>query len=292
MRYRVHLLPAFICCLCLALGLALPVPAAAAQKAAGTPLTVGLMPYLSTRTLLRTHEPLVHSLEQQLNRPVQLRTAPDYPTFFRRLRDGAYDIVISAPHYGWLAIKDYGYQPLLVHKEPIRGVLVTAAAQPLTRTDELRGGTIAVTDRSALMAILGALSLADEGLIEGRDYRFVSAVSHSSAIQNAVMGKTRAALVNSTGLLLSPSEIRDKAVIWRELAVFPGQFYIAHPRMLQDELNAVRSALLGFEQSAAGREFFTTTRQGGYRALSAEDRAQLDRSLPETRRLLREALAQ
>ena len=285
-------LTAFTCFLTLLLGLLLPGVIRAGEGTSTTPLTVGIVPYMSTGSLLRVHESLARSLEDSLQRPVNLRTAPDYPSFFQRLRDGAYDIVITPPHYGWLAIRDYAFQPLLVHKEPIRGVLVSTAEHPVKSAADLRGGSIAITDRSALMAILGVLTLAEEGLVENRDYHFVKAVSHSSAIHNAVTGKTRAALVNATSLLLAPQEIRQRAHIWRELAVFPGQFYIAHPRLVQRETKAVLAALLAFERTPAGQDFFTSTALGGFREITAEDRKLLERSLPETRRLLREAARQ
>jgi len=285
-------LTSFVCTLSLVLGMLLPLPVLADEKARESALTVGIVPYMSTGMLLRTHAALAKNLEASLQRPINLRTAPDYKSFFQRLRAGDYDIAITPPHYGWLAIRDHGFQALLVHREPIRGILVSATGQPIKHVADLRGGTIAVTDRSALMAILGSLTLADDGLIENKDYQFVSAVSHSSAIHNAITGKTRAALVNATSLLLSPPEIRQRTDVWRELAVFPGQFYIAHPRLGEPGIKAILTALQAFERTPAGQEFFTSTGQGGFRPISAEDRKVLERSLPETRRLLHDATQQ
>jgi phosphonate transport system substrate-binding protein len=265
-------------------------PLHAADKSSTTqgPLSIGIHPYLSTRTLLELHDPLARSLETQLTRTVTLRTAPDYPSFFKRMREGAYDLVIAPPHFGWLAIKDMNYQPVLVHKEPIRALLITAQKTPLRGFDDLRGQTIAVTDRSALMAILTTVILNDQGLKEGLDYHFQSAVSHSSAIHNAVSGKTRAALINATSLQVAPEEIRQQTLIWREMVRFPGQFVVAHPRIAATDLNSIQLALQAFEQSPAGQGFFRNTNQGGYRTFSIEDQKQLDRALPETRRLLSE----
>lgn len=278
---------AFFSCLILLLGLLLPALVRALPADGDKALTIGIVPFMSTGALLRIHEPLARSLEDSLQRPVSLKTAPDYPQFFQRLRNGDYDMVIAPPHFGWLAIRDHGYQALLVHREPIRGILVSAARQPVNSVADLRGATIAITDRSALMAIIGALTLADEGLQENRDYRFIPAVSHSSALHNAVSGKTRAALINATSLLLAAPDIREATQTWRELAVFPGQFYIAPPRLDKSALQALLAALRAFEQSPAGQAFFAATGQGGYRMINDDDRAMLERTLPETRRLLR-----
>ena len=120
------------------------------KPAASRPLSVGLMPYLSTRTLLANYQPIAVALETALKQPVQLLTAPDFDTYVKRVVDGEYDIALLAPHFARLAIREYDYTPLLLHKAPIRGVLVSNRNQPLTGFDDLRGQNIAIVDRSAL----------------------------------------------------------------------------------------------------------------------------------------------
>ena len=137
-----------------------------------------------------------------------------------------------------------------------------------------------------LIAIAAVASLAEEGLREHFDYRFVETVSHSSALYNAINGKARAALVSYSMLLLSPPELQQETIIWKVLANIPGQFYIAHSRLPQARQQAIKGALLAFEKSKEGRAFFEKTRHGGLREPSAEDYAQIDRILPETRKQL------
>ncbi|MBU3697698.1 phosphate/phosphite/phosphonate ABC transporter substrate-binding protein [Dechloromonas sp.] len=250
------------------------------------PLTLGIVPYLSTRNLLAIHQPLARRLETSLQQPVQIQTAPDFDTFVKRLVSGDFDLAIAPPHYARLAIREYGYQALLVHKAPIRGILVTARQQPLASADDLRGKAIAIADRSALLVILGAAALADLGLREEKDYRFVEAPSHASALHSAVSGKAAAALVTQTALLLAPAELQRDALAWRELAQIPGQFYVAHNRLSDARQKAIKAALLAFERSAEGQTFFDKTRNEGFREPTSADNSQLDRALPETRRLL------
>lgn len=253
---------------------------------AARPLMLGIVPYLSTRNLLATHQPLARSLEASLQQPVQIQTAPDYETFIKRIAAGEYDLAIAPPHYARLVVRDYGYQALLVHKAPIRGVLVTTKQHAPGSIEDLRGKRIAIADRSALLVILGASALSDLGLREERDYQFIEAPSHSSALHSALSGKTAAALVTQTALLLAPSELQQEAMIWRELALIPGQFYVAHNRLSDARRLAIKAALLAFERSPEGRAFFEKTQTVGFREPSAADTALLDRALPETRRLL------
>lgn len=264
-----------------------PIPGITEEQQAGSrPLSVGLMPYLSTRTLLANYQPIAVALERELKQPVQLLTAPDFDTFVKRVVEGEYDVALLAPHYARLASKDYGYAPLLLHKAPIRGVLVSSRAQPLSKFDDLRDQSIAIVDRSALIVIAGALTLAENGLKENTDYRFVETVSHSSALHYAISGKARAALISYSTLVLAAPELQRDALVWRDVANIPGQFYIAHNRIPNNKQEAIKAALLRFEKSPEGQQFFDKTKHGGFREPSPEDYTLLDRMLPETRRQL------
>ena len=258
----------------------------AADSVAPKTLVVGLMPYLNTRTLLTTYQPVAEALEAELKQPVTLLTAPDFDTFVKRVTEGEFDLVLLAPHYARLAEKDYGYLPLLVHKSPIRAVLLTARDMPLKRLDDLRGQSIAVVDRSALIVISAAMAFADEGLKEGRDYQFVETVSHSRALHNAITGKSRAALVSYSTLILAPADLQRDAIIFRDISQIPGQFFIAHNRLRNEQQKAIKTALLNFAASPQGLAFFDKTKHGGYREPNREDAAFLDKMLPETRRQL------
>ena len=71
--------------LCMLLAAAWPARASDAERNAPA-LTLGIVPYLSTRNLLAIHQPLARSLEASLQQPVQIQTAPDYDTFVKRDR--------------------------------------------------------------------------------------------------------------------------------------------------------------------------------------------------------------
>ncbi len=256
------------------------------EKSKVKPLTLGLMPYLSTRALLATYQPLANALENELNQPVQLLTAPDFDTFFKRVLIGDYDFVVLAPHYSRIAIKDYGYKALLMNKSPIRSVLVTARNNPLESSAGLRNQSIAIVERSALVAINGAIWLADQGLKEDVDYRFVETVTHSSALHSAISGKSRAAIVSIASLRLAPPELQRDAVVFVEFKQIPGMYYLAHSSLPAAQQAAIKKALLHFEPTVEGQAFFEKTSHGGLREPTHEDAELLDRMLPETRRLL------
>lgn len=256
------------------------------REASAASLKLGLLPYLNTRTLIQNYTPLAAFLGKALGLGVQLETAPDFTTFVQRAFRGDYDLMLMAPHYARLAEVEYGYRPLLIHKTPIRALLIVAKHQPLASVADLRGTTLAVHERSAIIAILGVSWLRDHGLEENRDYHFVQTVTHSSALLHVQSGRARAALVSYSTLIQAPAELQQNIDIAYEYARIPGLYLLAHPRLAPAQTQAVRAALIRFEQSPEGQAFFKTTGHGGYREVSPEDARLLDRSLPETRRLL------
>lgn len=249
-------------------------------------LKLGLMPYLNTRTLIQNYQPLATSLGKELGQPVQLETAQDFNNFLQRTFRGDYDLILIAPHYARLAEVEHGYKPILIHKTPIRAVLVTPRQQPLASLQDLKGQTLAIHERSAIVPILGVSWLKDQGLEENRDYQFTQTVTHSSALLHVQNGRARAAMVSHATLAQAPAELQQSVEIAHEYARIPGLYLMAHPRLPEARRLAIKKALLNFEQSPEGQYFFQTTTHGGYREATPDDARLLDRSLPETRRQL------
>lgn len=270
------------CTLLLLLLLAAPLQAREAQP----PLLFGVLPYLSTRTLVATYAPLAAALEKSLGRPVQLQTAPDFDTFTRRAFAGEYDLLLIAPHYGRLAEVDYGYIPLVRHKNDIRCLLVVAQDAPLKSLDELRGQTVAIHERSAMVPLLGLHWLGEKGLAVDRDFRAVENVTQTSALQSMVSGKARAAIISYSTLFQAPPELQQATRVFEECPSAPGLVLMAHNRLAKPLRAAVRSALYAFERTPAGQDFFTVSTHGGYRDPTPADARLMDKVLPETRLLL------
>lgn len=251
------------------------------------PLEFGVLPYLNTRTLVATYQPLSAALEHDLRRPLSLATAPDLESFARRVFAGEFDLALTPPHYGRIAELDYGYVHLLSYSQTNEALLVTAKHEPLRSLDDIRGKSIAIIERSSLLGILAVRWFAERGLIEGRDFRFTETGNHSNALYQAVSGKARAAVIWRTILQKSPPELqRDTATFGGEMYAAPSYSVLVNKRLTGAEQQAVKAALLRFEKSPQGRAFFEGIAHGGFRNPKAEDAALLDRVLPETRRML------
>lgn len=267
--------------------LLLLLPATLLQAQEARPLLFGVLPYLSTRILITTYSPLAAYLEHRLGRPVSLQTAPDFDTFTSRAFAGEYDLLLIAPHYARLAEVDYGYIPLLRHRNDIRCYLMVPREQPLASLEQLRGQTVAIHERSAMVPMLGLNWLAEKGLVAERDFRVVENVTQSSALQSVVSGKARAAIVSHSTVAQAPADLREATRIAGECPSAPGLALMAHNRLPPAERQRIKEVLNAFEQTPEGKVFFDISTHGGYREPTPADARLMDKVLPETRRLLK-----
>lgn len=180
------------------LGLTGPAPAARAQDPAGSALEIGVFPYLSTRTLLATYQPLQRFLEQRLARPVVIVTASDMRTFVERTLAGAYPFVVTAPHFARLAQTQSGYRPLLRAQRDLAGLIVVARDSPMRSLADLKGKTLATPDDLAIVSRLALDLLRQHGLKPLEDLSVEEMPSHNAALQAVRQGAVAAAAVSNT----------------------------------------------------------------------------------------------
>lgn len=268
LAYRSWLLAFLIACL------SLPV---SAQHA---PLVVGILPTLNPRVLITNYQPFRLYLEQTLKRPVELVTATDLPAFHKSTMAGAYDVVVTAAHFGRLAQMERGYVPLAGYKLGNRAILITSKAAPLKSIADLRGHKIATLSRFALVADQTINWLEKQGLREGIDYRLVETSSQISSAYSVMSGESTLAIIAPSGWNQLPDNIRDGIQVFTTLPTIPSLIWMANPR-LTGEVPRLKSALLAFSPKILeGREFFEVTGYQDMREITATEMKSLDIYLP------------
>lgn len=248
------------------LGLALLL--AGGARAAEAPLRFGVFPNLTARQTLQTYAPLARALERRLGRPVLIYTAPNFPIFVARTREGVYDFVLTAPHLAWLARQDAGYRPLLKYSTQARGLLVTRVNAGPATVEALRGRTVAVADPLSLAALAIGTELAARKMVSGRDYTVQPSGSHSNALAQVIAGRVDAAIVGIHPYAMQPETIRAQLRTLIETPPLSSLTYLAHPRLRDREAEALRAGLLAFADSPEGRDFLAS---GDYGRLVAAD---------------------
>ena len=270
---------------CLAGLLALLPSSLAAETQA---LEIAIFPYLSTRTLLTSYQPLQAYLEKKLQRPVLLVTAPDFRSFAERTQRGEYRYVITAPHFARLAQKEAGYQPMLVVKANLVAVAVVEKNGPLHNVAELRGKTVAVPDSLAIVSMLGAQMLRANGMVPGKDVTLRPALSHNSAVLSVLRGESAAAFTSATALEQMPEEIKNGVRVLAATEGFPNVVYLANPKAPVEEVAQMTAALLEFaEKFPQGKKLYgETLGHLGLVAPSPKELQRLDPFVSELKALL------
>jgi phosphonate transport system substrate-binding protein len=249
-------------------------------------LSIGLFPNLSTRLLLETYQPMREFLEQKLGRPVMLYTAPDFSSFVSRTQKGEYDLVITAPHFARLAQTDAAYQPLFAYRHSITASVVVAKNSPISDLGMLKNQKIAFPDRLAIVTMVGLKMLHDKGLEAGKDYDIHWAGTHGNVALAVQRGQTAVGIIGSLPLKQLPEAISQQLSVLSVSPAIDSQMILAQQSLTSEQLKQVKAALLQFEQSPAGQQFFRATSLAGLKPLDAEDLKQLDPYAREVNRML------
>lgn len=260
----------------------LPGPAGAATGE----LAIGLLPNLSTRLLLGTFKPMREFLENKLGRPVTLYTSPDLSNFVSRTQNREYDLIVTAPHFARLAQTDAGYQPLLSFRSNIFAVVVVAKNSRFTSLDMLSGETIAAPDRLALVTMAGLKMLHGKGLEPGGDYDLLWTRTHGNVALAVQRGEAAAGIMGILPLKQLPDSISRQLRVLSTTPAVNSQVIMANQHLTADQQQQIKEALLQFEQSPEGQQFFRSTHLDGFKPLGTNDLLQLDPYAKEVRRMM------
>ena len=255
---------------------------------AQAPLEIGILPHLSTQVLLAQYQVLRDYLAQQLERPVQLLTAPDFPKFFQRTQAGDYDAVITAPHFAGLAEQEAGYRALFVFYPDIEGLLISARQGGIESADQLRGAALVIPNPKSLIAQQGIKWLAEQGLQIGRDVRVLAAANQDSTGDMILHGDGAAAILSNGEFNSIPAAVREQLRIVQVYTKIPGFVVMANDQHLAaDTLERFTQAVETFpQQSVYSAAFFAGVNFKGLRRLTDQDRDTLYSYIEMTRNIL------
>lgn len=219
----------------------------------------GVLPTLSARTILSTYQPLREYLEAQLKRPVLFVTAPDYRTFIERTQRGEYRYVITASHFARLAQKEAGYRPLVRVKRELQALLVTDKSTGIGDVAGLRGKVVTTPDNLAIISMLGAEQLRNNGLTPGRDVTMRAQASFNSAVIAMRNGESAAAITAPTALNQMPADVRESLVTLATSKAVSHVVSLANAKVPAEEAATMQRLLTEFSKQPAGKEFFQAT---------------------------------
>lgn len=251
------------------------------------PLTMGVLPYLSTERLFQYFTPMKTYLEAQMKRRIVMNTAPDFRTYVQRAAKHEYDIYETAPHFALLAEIDSGYRRVARMSRGLDAGVFVRRDDPIARIEALRGRRVATPDRLAMTSVLGEQLLRDHGLEAGRDYTLQDSVSHNNALIRVVQNDADAALTSSAVLEHLPAPVRNQLRLLAPAAPMPQMMIMASPKFSESEYRELSRAVLSFTHDGPGKEFFDVTGYVGIEPITQNDMDQIKPFLGALRNRLR-----
>ena len=236
-------------------------------------------------SLFRLFEPLRSHLAQEMQRPVELYTAPDIRTHVKRIIKPDFDAVITAAHMGRLAQLEAGYQPVAGFESPLKGIVAVHKNSNIRDIQDLKGRSVAVNDHLVLVSIVTLKDLQKQG-VKLDDMQIVPAVTQNSSLLSVARGDVDAAITAIFTLNQIPEgQQQDIRTIYTTDRL-PNVMFLANKRLPESQREAMRKALLGFGKTPGGEHFFATSGFNGIVPLTEAYMKTIDVYIAETRRIL------
>jgi len=206
---------------------------------------IGIAPFLPVKTLVQNYAPLRDYLQNRLNVPVTIVSAPDYKTYYKCIQKHDYPIIIAAANSAYLAWSESAYIPLLKPLVYTRPVVVISKDKTLNKLTELRGKSVAMSDVLAIVSMQGLQMLRAAGLEPEHDVTIRNMQNHSAAVNYVITGAVAAAIVSDRAIMQMPASVREQikiAYAWDKAAA-PGIVYMGSPDMPRDRLELIGKAI-------------------------------------------------
>ena len=251
--------------------------------AVATPFHIGVAPHSSARVIIEMYQPLRLYLEQVLQRPVEIVTAPDFTEFARRGVAQNYDIAITTGHQARLLQTDAHYLPLLTYQADFMAVALVAADSRYREPRDLADSTVIGLSASSLVTLWGQHWLLRNS-VANATLRYVSA--SDSVGQLLLKGEGSAGFMSLANYQNLPPSVRDQLRLLAQSLPMAGRVYMLNARHARQR-EAILAALWAFAETPQAKQYFTRHQLGGYRALEPRELIALDPYANEVRLLLR-----
>ncbi|EHR72528.1 hypothetical protein BurJ1DRAFT_3724 [Burkholderiales bacterium JOSHI_001] len=250
-------------------------------------LEIGVLPNISARLLLAQYQPLREYLAREMNRAVQVSTAPNWTAFHQRTLALDYDLVVTAANLARLAQLERGYVPLLSYAPNIKGMVVCASAKPIKTVAELRGQTLALSNPQSLVTMRGMQWLAENGLQRDKDFKTVNAPTDDNVGNVVVRGDALAAMLSGGEYRAIPDAIKAQLQVLTTFAEVASFVVMASPKLSAAEARAIKAHLQGFAAgSEEGKAFFASSGFAGMREPAAGLMESMDPYVEATRKVM------
>lgn len=239
------------------------------QGAADTrALSLGFFPIISTVALYKRFAPLRDYLAEMLQRPVNMATAKDFPTFLQRSDARQYDIVITAPHFALRAADSGKYRIRAALQGEVYQLLVVRNDSPLATLDQLAGKKIATPPPDALMTMIGRRALAVAGLTGKRAPVYRAYASHNAANEALLAREVDAAIASSNVIKKAKGKGAPFRILGRSFKL-PNMATLVASDLDPELGERIMQILVNMNTTAKGQQVLRQIRFPGYREVKS-----------------------
>ena len=260
-------------------------PALSLAATLATPaFRIGVAPHSSARVILEMYQPLRLHLEQALQKPVEIVTAPDFTEFARRGMAQDYDIAITTGHQARLLQTDAKYRPLLTYQADFKAVALVAASSRFGEPADFSGTMVLGLSASSLVTLWGQHWLMRNS-VANATMQYVSA--SDSVGQLLLRGEGSVGFMSLANYQNLQPAVRDRLRVVAESLSMVGRVYVLNARHARQQ-GEILAALKSFGESDQAKQYFSRYQLGGYRALESRELIVMEPYANEVRLVLRQ----
>jgi phosphonate transport system substrate-binding protein len=177
---------------------------------------------------------------------------------------------------------------LFRYRATLQPVFVVRNDSPIKSLDDLRGKHIGLSSRLSMSSMGGVKWLHDGGLVLDKDYFLTERSTHGAAIASVAVGDLDVAITTHTPLKQVPEDVRQKIRLLPIDIHVPHLMTLANSQLGKPQIERIRKALLSFQETAEGRDFFRETAYLGYVEITLADLKSLKPFIDLTVQMMRQ----
>jgi len=216
----------------------------------------GVVPQQSATQLAKLWTPILKKLSADTGFQIKFETAKNIPTFEARLAESAYDFAYMNPYHFTVFNKNPGYQAIAKRvNQPIKGIIVVKKESNISSLFELKGQQLAFPAPAAFAAsVLPRAKLTADKI--NFTAKYVS--SHDSVYLGVSKGIFKAGGGVMRTFNNAPAQVREKLKILWTTNPYTPHAIAAHPKLSNEIIEKLRSALINLNATPEGRQLLTS----------------------------------
>jgi phosphonate transport system substrate-binding protein len=225
-------------------------------------LTFGVVPQQSASRLAQLWSPISEYISDKTGENIRFATAPDIPTFEKRIAEGRYDIAYMNPYHFVVFNAKPGYHAIVHAREKtIRGIIVVRKDSTLSELTDLDGAQLAFPAPAAFAASILTRSKLSSLPIQ---FQPIYVSSHDSVYRAVAKGFFSAGGgVIRTYKNVDPSVREQLKILWTSDGFTPHAI-ATHPNMDHTLSNKIQRVFIAMDSDETGRKLLQAINLKGF----------------------------